>query len=290
VSLLREIQDGATSEASLTTILRKTMVLAHRLSHQPLATWVERELDGYQDDANLPDYRTRPAVLKGYLGGYLGSAHPDIDIPRWAVPSEWQEAVFTLRFRDGVGHYEALLQAEGDALKFDRPSELAAMIKPFLEGYNCLYVWTPISRAQIAGMLDVVRNRVLAFALQVEDELPDAGEVRALSAGSEAVISQIFNTAIYGGQNVVGGIGELNQYQVEAGDFSSLAAALTAVGLSDQEIDALKMAIREDDGNFGPRTQSWLDRIVGMARAGTLAVAANSAGSLVADLLMRFFG
>jgi hypothetical protein len=47
-------------------LLRKVLILATRLEHEPMKGWVHHELDGYPDDADLPPYRTGyPTQLKG---------------------------------------------------------------------------------------------------------------------------------------------------------------------------------------------------------------------------------
>lgn len=58
MGLLRDIQDAAAdSKASLPDLLRKRKLLAARLKHAELDTWVSHELNGYPNDDMLPSYR-----------------------------------------------------------------------------------------------------------------------------------------------------------------------------------------------------------------------------------------
>ncbi|HXA14796.1 MAG TPA: hypothetical protein VNW23_06675 [Opitutaceae bacterium] len=67
MSLLREIQEEATKTGSdVLVLLRKCRVLAARIGNQDLKMWVQRELDGYGNDDDLPDYRKAVAVFQTF--------------------------------------------------------------------------------------------------------------------------------------------------------------------------------------------------------------------------------
>ena len=51
--------------ASLAVVLRKCLVLAHVLKNDRLKSWAQSELNGYEPDAELPDYRKSAAGAKG---------------------------------------------------------------------------------------------------------------------------------------------------------------------------------------------------------------------------------
>ncbi len=52
MSLLREIQNAAVDETvSLAVLLRKCKILAARLGNIEFKTWVDKELNGYDNDS-----------------------------------------------------------------------------------------------------------------------------------------------------------------------------------------------------------------------------------------------
>jgi hypothetical protein len=69
MSLLREIQDAATSGATpLADVLRKCKILAARLQNKAFAQWVDLELNGYPEDEPLPAHRViDPVQSKGHF-------------------------------------------------------------------------------------------------------------------------------------------------------------------------------------------------------------------------------
>src|SRR5438874_5028308 len=73
MSLIREIQDGATEDSvSLGPLLRKTKLLAARIGVKEIGVWAERELSGYGGTEELPPYRGpfEAVVLGNAMGSY----------------------------------------------------------------------------------------------------------------------------------------------------------------------------------------------------------------------------
>ena len=57
-SLLLDLQQLASDEqASVTNLLRKALLTARKLELEEFATWVDKELNGYGPDDDVPSYR-----------------------------------------------------------------------------------------------------------------------------------------------------------------------------------------------------------------------------------------
>jgi hypothetical protein len=94
VSLLREIQEEAASQTTATAgLLRKAQILATRLDHQPLAEWVDRELNGYYDVPHdeVPPYRRLGKVqVLGNFHGFGGSQMKNAPIAELSIDKEYK--------------------------------------------------------------------------------------------------------------------------------------------------------------------------------------------------------
>ena len=62
----------------LSNALIKTKVLLHKMGHKELVMWVNKELNGYSQDDELPDYRIIPAQVRvsATNGAYTVNSHP----------------------------------------------------------------------------------------------------------------------------------------------------------------------------------------------------------------------
>lgn len=303
MSLLREIESAATSaDTALSVVLRKCKILAARLNHEPLSQWVDWELSGYPSMGVVPSYRVQHTVVHGHFAGALQTEMRNVPVPETLVPKEHRDWLFSNHYCDGVAAYEAMI-ATGTAMFMNSwPTEMVALYgqnTKFLPGFNMMQANRVIPASQIAGMLDAVRNKVLGFVLDIERENPDAGEG---PVGAEPVpqerVTQIFTTNIYGGSNLwAAGSTTVTQSvtQVAAGDWPGLREALTRLGLPEEELDDLRVAIEEDrSSELDPlsedsKVRGWLGRTTFKIASGALAISNNeTAGGVIAGLVLAF--
>lgn len=180
MTLLREIQAAATdSKVEISTVLRKAKVLAARLHNPEFASWVDLELNGYNDNFSLPPYRTLPAVVQGLLtDGYrqwnnapiITSYLPE-KLSAWGKNSYFCQPITT------IASMAAKANNSGTQWRCPWPQEIAvAYGAQGYNGFECLGAWQVINPAALVGIVDTVRNRILDFVLKIEAENPDAGE------------------------------------------------------------------------------------------------------------------
>src|SRR5690554_4053363 len=70
------------SDSPLATPLLETKVLATRIKNDELLKWVNQEIEGYNEDAILPNYRIVPSILKGsYINGRTKFTNTVLPVP-----------------------------------------------------------------------------------------------------------------------------------------------------------------------------------------------------------------
>jgi len=294
MSLLREIQDGATdSSADLPTVLRKAMRLAAILKNREFAEWVERELNGYPPDVDLPPYR----ITSGRLIGSFSMTFQrlaTLPIPVSVLPeklrAKWGGQVM---LRESVATYTALLlNPQKGELTMHWPADMARLYgsAAFEEAF-CTDAWIALNPSSLSRLVDSVRSRLVGFAIAIESENPEAGEasVRDTPVRPE-IVTQSFHTNIYGGtNNVAAGGGRVSQRQKLApvGDFELLRRSLESAGASGEEIAELQMAVANVDTHDEQQSaaDSWLGRTARRAAYATRAFTIDLAAKAIADYL-----
>jgi hypothetical protein len=303
MSLLRDIQEGATGDSvSPSVLLRQVKLLASRIAVPEIAEWAERELSGYEEAKDLPPYRGPfPARVLADLSGPFGSGFKNYALPPMAFPERFRSGdLFTVTFFQGVAQLESLAAA-GTDLREPWTADAVTGIRVLMEGGDAmvdphlqfLSVWKAITRAMLVGVLDAVRNRLLDFTLRLADEVP-AAEAEQRSEDPNRV-AQIFHTTIYSGAaNVAVGNRDVHQtiQLPEPGDESGLLHYLKDVGVSQDAVDELRIALaadaREEHGaGPGRRALTWL-KTVSAASAG--AVGSGVAVNLITQALLHHFG
>ncbi|HET8954080.1 MAG TPA: hypothetical protein VFN18_00305 [Solirubrobacterales bacterium] len=280
-TLLRQMQDDATDhEIPLATLLRKAMILARRLDYAPVGEWAQRELQGYPDDVDLPPYRAyRGCHVVGDLNGFGGGRMTSQPLQSSVVAEEHRRGLFGFELRDGVPAYEAMVDA-GENVSFPWAMDVVAHYQSsFIQGWGLANARRVLSGGEIRQLLDAIRTRLLSFTLEIESANPDAGEA---AGGEEPVplqeVSSAFAVHVMGDHNIINAAGgdAVQTISFEDGRWDVLRRTLAGLGVPDQEVSALRVALEEDAsralpaGTMGPATAGWYERLNTAAAKGAI--------------------
>jgi hypothetical protein len=312
MSLLREIQDGATEDTvSLGSLLRKTKLLAARIGVKEIGEWAERELSGYNNNNELPPYRGpfEATVLGNAIDPYRGFLQ-NFPIPPIALSENVRNGfLFKLHFTQGVTELESLAAVK-ETLRDPWPSDAVAAFSILTEGgiakidpsMAFVEIWKPIPYPVIVGVLDAIRTRLLDLTMQLGEEEPLAERGQRLPDPNHA--ANILYTVVYADTaNVAVGNRDVTQTQTQQlpapFDTVSLLDYLRKLGLDDEVIDNLQNALEEDaeeEGECddsserkgpGRRTLMWLKNVL---TATTTKVGTPVATTLITQALLHHFG
>ncbi|MDX0009165.1 hypothetical protein GOB40_21030 [Sinorhizobium meliloti] len=237
-------------------VLRRCLVLAYRMKNEPLKHWVEKELNGYGLDEELPDYRQAIGTAKGLFLGSFGRQLPNQPLASGVLKQEHRHWARNIRLRQPIAAYVPDNEENG---VLEWPADLVAHYQDkFSEDFILNRAWLEIPASVIRGFVDTVRTRLLTFALEIQNALPEETE-SAVAKIPPAEIDRLVNVVILGGTNVIGNVAEFKAPTVVAGDLSSLKSALSALGVQNEDIDDLKLILEHDapsDKESKPKTIS----------------------------------
>jgi hypothetical protein len=298
MSLLLEIQNAAVDSGTpLTDVLRKCAVLASRLGNRDLRDWVQRELNGYPEEVEVPSYRIIYAQAKGHFSGPFGSGYRNLAIPASALPEKYRDFGERLFVKQPIAACIALAETDPvGSLSSPWPGDLLAVVGLNLfQGLQCYGAWQQVSHAAFVGLCDAVRNRILDFALQLGTEAPEAGESPGSMPISNERVTHLYQTIIVGN---VGNVATASPQSVQvsptvlAGDFESLKRALTDLGLAAGEVAELELALKEDGGRgtIGSRTLDWIGKSLQKASSGALKIGSGTAIGVIVKLICQYLG
>ena len=255
MSLLREIQDGAASDnVSASVVLRKCKILAARLKSQEFAQWIDLELNGYNENVDIPAYRIlHQPQNKGNFHGAFGRGFINADIPSMVFPDEIREIVTEdHEIRTSVNHLEDLLISnEAVGFRIPWPSDLVILIAQFdlgiYPGCQCLQMWRVLPRGKVINILGQVRSRILNFALDIEEQNPEAGEAPMNSIPvPEPIVQHIFNQHFHAAVgNMATGSQHFSQQATIGQTFTHQSLVIDPVALA-QELPRLRQALVDE--------------------------------------------
>lgn len=298
MSLVSELVSGASGDEPVTALLRKVKVVAARGEVAALDAWVQNELDGYPGDAELPDYRGPFTVeVLGTFGGPFGSGIKNAPIPSANFPAEMRDShLFQIAFPQPIAELEDLADGDG-VLTSPWDANTIGVVNALLqagrlqlyEGMDLQQAWRQVSKPQIVGVLDAVRNRILDLALAIERDYPEAGEPEAppiAASDQQTIVTNIYGNA----SNVAVASSKVTQVvNIQPGDRTALLDYLRSLNVPEGELDSLSNALDADgevESQMGPETSGWFVRL--MSKAGDLGIGA--AGGLIAEAILRYLG
>ncbi|WP_342148937.1 hypothetical protein [Methylorubrum sp. SB2] len=298
--LLREIAELAvSSNEPLSNVLRKCAILNATLKNQTLKRWLHLELNGYLSGEALPKYRVMNVHAKGHFCGPLGGAIKNATLPPMVLPKELRHWASSARLTQPIAAYDAAVKSgEQDPLKIMWPQDLVVYVQSdFYEGYALAQAWQVLPMSGIVSLCDTVRNRVLEFALEIDETLADYGEDVKLMPAEE--VTRSVTTIIYGDNNVVSGsardISNNANKTLSKGDWKSLEKIVAEVGFNESDIQALKIALEADEstskkGEMGSQTATWMARALSKVSKGGMKFSLDVASSALTAAVTSYLG
>jgi hypothetical protein len=219
-SLIDDLQlDAADASVSVSTLLRKALVVAARLGVEDVPEWINRELSGYYGVDEIPRYR----IVRGRVRAKL--MHRLIDVQ--FDTNEFEKNVSERRIDSSIADLESMLSEEG-TLTITYPAEAQAILRQIYDSPGTQFLCV-IERARIASILDQIRNEVLRWAIAL-----DKAGVR----GEGLSFSQVEKEKAHGivvhnaGAITIGNIGDVsNHSNVAAGHHPQVGSLISSTDL-----------------------------------------------------------
>jgi hypothetical protein len=295
-NLQQVIATATTRDSSVSDVLRTCLVLAYELDNDALKTWVENELNGYPAHDEVPDYRRIRIVAKGFFVGSFGRQIHDQPLASHILEPEHRGWAETHNLMQPIAAYEEFARKPRKtvgSVTVDWPPSLTTRYQTkFFQNDDLVLnrAWQEIPGSALVGVIDIVRNRALKFALELRKELGRKDDVASLP---KERVEQMVTNYIFGGNVVVAGHAQhFSQTTIAPGDKANLLNALKQFGLSDADAGELIEATGQDRieaphaTTLGQRTLTVLERVA----TGGLKIGAEVAKPAITAMLMQYLG
>lgn len=285
----------------LADVLRQAKVVATALRNPEFAAWVDQELNGYDTPRdNLPDYRKFRAHNVGDLMG-PGAEWKNAPLMTSQLAEPMRSQLEYMLIVEDVGTLEYML-ADGrtdDLQKPWPPEYIAASSNKFFQGLHCVAAHQVVSAACIKHVLEVVRNRLLGFVLELQTKHPEAAETdKSLASVPLDDSKTIFNTYILGDGNTTS-VGQQSSAtaveSIKVNDLDSLAAFMKAAGIPAESVGDLVQSVKDDSlppdaTAVGTNVGSWITRTAKQLASGALKLAGAVTAEIIVKAISAYYG
>ncbi|MCU1024082.1 hypothetical protein [Stenotrophomonas maltophilia] len=284
-------------QCNLVNALIQTRILASQIGQDQLNEWVGWELTGYPEEAELPPYRRVKLTPKANLSNGLYHLNNQ-QLPTLALSEKQRERILVSSLRQSV---VAIERWTGERVHAAYPPEFAALFRDVIDPtYEIVYLWGEPGVGAYDQVLVEVRSRLLGYVLDLQKTLPEGGDTNEPEPTSmKDKRDSMFQGAIFGHGTTIQ-IGNANvanvTNHVAQGDLASLVEHLRGVGVAQEDLRALEVAVELDGDEphrskkLGPAVAEWVGSIIGKAASGVWDVTVSAAGALLGAALSTYYG
>lgn len=295
ISIVLQLQELAVDpNSNIEELLNKALLVARKLKIKEFRKWCEIELEGYENEKDVPDYR----IIKGQLKVF----NPYYGLQPFIIPDSLDALVTTLRIRESVGEVNNLLnQGNGSVGSFESviSNDAKSKLMSLQKGFTQLEPRVIFEKSQLMSIPSKLRNIILNWSLQLEED-GILGEGMKFSEKEKKAAMSVNNFNIQNMQGVVGTvsggtINQNNQMNITKYDFDSLAKYLMENKVGYTDIQKLEAAIKEDpkpkdSKKLGVNVSEWIANMMGKAANGSWEIGIATAGTLLAESISKFYG
>jgi hypothetical protein len=207
-SLVLELQrDALDQSVGMADLLRKALVVARKLKITDLAEWLTHELNGYPEGKEIPEYRKLRGELKVH-NPYHGW------VPLIMRDAKQAELLSRRGTSQAISELDEIAHGDGEIVYVRLPKQIENSLMKGME--VPLEPAVILSKTQICGLVDKVRNTVLEWALGLEEQ-GIMGEGMSFSSEEQKQAGVVnFNVGSLGNL-----IGSMHSSQLQQGTTSS---------------------------------------------------------------------
>lgn len=303
------INELADKKVPLSEPLLKLKIVAKRTKNENLFNVVSKELEGYNPEDTLPEYRMATAnsfatIQQGWNMYY----HQPI--PFTLFNDKLKEIFTKFPISYGIEAMENIVSnCENDTIAKVFGADFAAFInsqarKAGLDAtFGDIEITTHTS--QVIGILGKIRNKFLDLALAIESDFPEIDKMlnepleenNEIKTKTNQYMAQI-NITNSGDGNVIntGSGNEINvSLNVNKNDINSLKESLRKIDVAENDINEISEIIQKETYNvkenkLGQQAQGWIQKMVGKALDGTWKIGIGTAAGVLAKLIASYYG
>lgn len=306
--ILDELLD---TDKSLLSPMMKLYYFAKETQNGILTNYLNKEINGYNVDDNIPDYRKTAGQL--FISLQIGSYTDNIyerEVPRSSFNQEMQRLLTEIQLYEGVAVLERMANNnEGEPFIYKGlPMEALKIISPAVKKlYRSTGVVTPI-RAKVRANANIVpqavhtiRTRLMDFAYEIKDTFGidiSIFEYKKDQHNNNKIINNFMTTTIHnaGDGNVIntGDNSQINaNISISKGDLTALQKRLEEIGVEPEDIKEISEIVQMEQPNgadLGPNACSWIGKMFTKSLSGVGKISIGAAGNLLATVIKLYFG
>jgi hypothetical protein len=142
------IEAAADGKRPIADVLRKCLILSFDLKNEKLKAWTEKELNGFDKDDELPQYRRATLHSKGNFIGEVGGWMAARPLPLGVLEKAHRDRLIQSKFVQPIATYDtggSTDETQNSVINWP-PDLIAKYQSKFIEGWTLSHAWQEFPR------------------------------------------------------------------------------------------------------------------------------------------------
>jgi hypothetical protein len=242
-SLVLELQQDASSgTTALPDVLRKARMVATKLKLTEMNAWIEYELHGYPDEAEIPKYRILQGDVRAnnHINGFLMPV-------RFINDPELQNKISECHIRQSIGSLHEVIASAPEYVQVRYSEHELMNYRRIFKEDLAFMPFRKLEKPQVTSIFDAVRNRILDWTLRLEAE-GILGEGLTFTPQEKDRAAAMTSINIGSVENFQGVMGSISGSTLHIDNIAGVDAALKSQGFTPEERTEIQQLIAEHKG------------------------------------------
>jgi len=266
------ITDLAYEKISLAQGLTRAKLIQSKLKSDIFKSWLINELNGYDNDQEIPEYRILNVKIVGDFVGYFDKQWRNVPLMLQELGKSLGINVYEYKESSSIKLIEDTVKQSkpGSSLRLPLDQNLVQSLSSMYRENDPHKLLISVDRiiypSQYSMILDQTKQKFLDLLLDLEEKFPDLNDGFKMTEETRNKVQNIITNNIYGSNNPMNvAVGDkVTQTENSIKITSSDAEKLSSLGVNDDQIQELKTIIKEsshDKQALKSRAMKWLGTV-----------------------------
>lgn len=264
------INDLTYDKITLGQGLTRAKIIAYKVNNDDFKNWIGKELNGYEINDNLPEYRVIPCDIFAVLEGYGSRKTVPFDLTN--LDGDLDGQIYKMHTRQSVATIEEAIKDTKEQYGYEEfPMQMVHMLREMSDNKFIVSVKRRIQLSQAAHILNLIKQKLIDTLLELNTAFPNLQDDYQNTAENEAKTSTIINNHIYGDNSSSNiGVGDKITQSVENIYYQRIERILDELkelGVPDEDLTEVKeIVIKEKDKvTLSKKLLGWVGRMTNKA-------------------------
>jgi len=260
------IKDLSYDKITLNQGLMRAKLIAYEINNDDFKNWISKELNGYNNEDKLPEYRIIPCDIFAQIEAYGQKKLVPYDLT--SLDKDLDGMLYSMKMLQSVSIIEKGLTESNETYGYqDLPFALVQDLRKMADNNYITNVKRRIQFSQTEHILNLTKQKLIDTLLDLEKTFPNMQDNYQNTEENKEKTNTIINNHIYGekansnigiGDNISQKISNIYNQKVE-----NILSELKTLGVPEEDlIEVKEIVVNETDKtNIGKKLMSWVGKM-----------------------------